>query len=81
MGLPPGLRTELLKYCDELGITDKFREYTSTNPIPAIDGMHNGEFVKFSDGNSWYAQRPKKEWESNMHWISPADEKTHEECK
>ena len=29
--------------------------------------------------NSWYIQRPAKKWTSNMHWISPANEHTHEQ--
>ncbi len=34
--------------------------------------------VTLGDGNVWYAQRPAKKWQSDMHWISPADEKGHE---
>lgn len=81
VGLPPELTTELLKYCDELGVTDLFRKLVGDNPIEAPeDGRgHSGIFVTLNDGNRWYAQRPEKKWTSNMHWISPADEKTHEE--
>lgn len=35
---------------------------------------------KFFDlgGFKWFAQRPASKWNSDMHWISPADEKGHE---
>ena len=81
VGLPPELTTELLKYCDELGMTDLFREFVGENPIEALeDGQGpNCKFVTLADGNRWYAQRPERKWTSNMHWIGPADEKTHEE--
>ena len=26
----------------------------------------------------WYAQRPGSEWQSDMHWFAPSDERTHE---
>ena len=29
-------------------------------------------------GLNWYVQRPPMHWDSNMHWISPGDENTHE---
>jgi len=81
VGLPPELTTELLNYCNELGMTDLFRDLVGDNPIEALeDGQGpNGKFVTLADGNRWYAQRPEEKWTSNMHWIGPADEKTHEE--
>ena len=81
VGLPPELTTELLNYCDELTMTDLFRDLVGENPIEALETGQgpNGKFVTLADGNNWYAQRPDKKWESNMHWIGPADEKTHEE--
>ncbi|KAL3793511.1 hypothetical protein HJC23_007251 [Cyclotella cryptica] len=78
IGFPPELHTALQKYCDDLGMTDLFRELLGPNPIPPED-EHTGRFVELADGNKWYAQRPAKKWTSNMHWVSPADEKTHEE--
>lgn len=30
------------------------------------------------DDMLWYAQRPGSEWQSDMHWLGPADERTHE---
>ncbi|KAL7522474.1 hypothetical protein ACHAWX_007158 [Stephanocyclus meneghinianus] len=78
IGFPPELHTSLLNYCNKLGITDLFRELLGPNPIPPED-EHTGRFVELADGNKWFAQRPAKKWTSNMHWVSPADEKTHEE--
>lgn len=81
IGLPPELTTELLKYCDELGMIDLFRDFVGEHPIEALPTGQgpNGQFVTLADGNRWYAQRPEAKWTSNMHWIGPADEKTHEE--
>jgi prolyl 4-hydroxylase len=78
IGFPPELITSLQNYCDRLGITDLFRDLVGDNPI-APEDEHTGRFVELNDGNRWYAQRPAKKWTSNMHWVSPADEKTHEE--
>ncbi len=84
IGLPPKLSSTLLEYCNSTGIIDAFRKFTlpesqGGEPIAASTSGHNGRFIELLDGNRWYAQRPAKEWKSNMHWISPADEKTHEE--
>lgn len=81
VSIPPELTTELLNYCNDLGMTDLFRDLVGDNPIEAPeDGQGpNGRFVTLADGNRWYAQRPEQRWTSNMHWIGPADENTHEE--
>jgi hypothetical protein len=79
VGVPSELVASLLSYCDRLGITDLFRDLVGDNPIPAQHDYFAGRFVELNDGNRWYAQRTAKRWNSNMHWLSPADEKTHEE--
>ena len=81
VGLPPELTTELLKYCNALGMTDLFRDLVGDDPIEALESGEgpNGKFVSLADGNRWYAQRPEEKWTSNMHWIGPADERTHED--
>lgn len=96
VGFPEKLTSVLLDYCDELGITDLFRELTGDHPVESRED-HSGRFVTLppsrEDGgsgssnnrstddpsNSWYIQRPAKKWTSNMHWISPANEHTHEQ--
>ncbi|KAL3827452.1 hypothetical protein ACHAXA_003186 [Cyclostephanos tholiformis] len=78
VGLPPELTTELLAYCDRIGITDELRKLTGDNPLPVEEDVVH-KFHKMLDGNDWYVQRPPLKWTSNMHWISPADESTHEE--
>lgn len=78
IGVPPELTEVLSQYADRLGVTDLMRKYTSSDPIPAMN-IKNAQFVELSDGNDWLAQRPAKKWQSNMHWIGPADEATHEE--
>mmetsp|Transcript_6731 Transcript_6731/g.13492 ORF Transcript_6731/g.13492 Transcript_6731/m.13492 type:complete len:795 (+) Transcript_6731:207-2591(+) len=76
--LPPALTTELLAYSDRVGITDLFRSLLGSDPIEPKE-EHSGKILTLNDGNIWYAQRPAKRWQSNMHWVSPADEKTHED--
>jgi prolyl 4-hydroxylase len=78
VGLPPELTTELLAYCDRLGVTEELRKLTGNNPLLASSEITN-KFHTMADGNDWYVQRPPLRWTSNMHWISPADERTHEE--
>ncbi|KAL3770125.1 hypothetical protein ACHAW5_009666 [Stephanodiscus triporus] len=78
VGLPPELTTELLAYSDRIGVTEELRKLTSHSPLRAADHVVH-KFHKMADGNDWYVQRPPLKWTSNMHWISPADEKTHEE--
>lgn len=87
VGVPPELITSLLDYCKELGIIDLMQKYTTNEPIEPKDKGHNGKFlnltkvnnVGYNDTYQWYAQRPEKKWKSNMHWISPANEKSHED--
>ena len=87
VGVPPELITSLLDYCKELGIIDLMQRYTTNEPIEPKEKGHNGKFlnltktnnVGYNDTYQWYAQRPEKKWKSNMHWISPANEKSHED--
>ena len=78
VGLPPELTNELLAYCDRIGITDELRKLTGENPLPVEENIVH-KFHLMADGKDWYVQRPPLKWTSNMHWISPADESTHEE--
>ena len=79
IGLPPELTSALLEYCEKLGIIDALEELTGDDPLEVSHDGPTHDFFEFSDGNEWFVQRPPKKWTSNMHWISPADEKTHEE--
>jgi len=74
--LPAKLTRALKKYCLDIGLTDLARNFilSEENNIEP-DGFR---LVTLGDGNVWYAQRPAKKWQSDMHWISPADEKGHE---
>ncbi len=80
IGVPPELTAVLLNYADELGVTESLRELTGSRPLSLnADGRYGYKFQRLSDGRDWYVQRPPTKWRSNMHWISPADEATHEE--
>jgi hypothetical protein len=75
IGLSPQVRIELLKYCDRLGITERFREltYRGNSLRPGKD-----ENIELQ-GLNWYVQRPESHWKSNMHWISPMDGPSHDD--
>jgi hypothetical protein len=73
IGLSSQIRLELLKYCDRMGISETFRDLTVRgNPLEP----EQEEEIVFH-GLNWYIQRPAKFWLSNIHWISPADEKSN----
>lgn len=87
-GLPPQLAPALIDYANSTGILTKLKELTTTSPVPypntgneTIDNFCGGQLVSFdyNPTNLWHAERPAKRWNSNMHWILPATEQTHEE--
>jgi hypothetical protein len=75
VGVPSDLTLTLRKYCDEIGITESFRNLLiHDNPIEAGTDLD----VQFS-GMNWYIQRPNSNWNSNMHWISPLDKESQDD--
>mmetsp|Transcript_8164 Transcript_8164/g.17651 ORF Transcript_8164/g.17651 Transcript_8164/m.17651 type:complete len:357 (-) Transcript_8164:6-1076(-) len=92
VGLPPSLTSALLQHCHDSGITDHFQNYTSVHPLPLNDedsDENDGQFLTLSShaiengrNYSWYAQRqqsvPDSNDRNNVHFISPANENTHE---
>jgi hypothetical protein len=74
IGVSTKLTEMLLEYCNRMGITDRFKDllYTKAHE-PGI-----GTYEDFH-GLQWYVQRPDNWWNSNMHWISPADAGSHED--
>jgi hypothetical protein len=92
VGLPSQLTESLLDYATQLGIVDIFRELTSTSPILPQGGKiftsstysksavadNNNSNINNNEQLLWYAQRPHSKWDSDMHWIAPANEITHE---
>ena len=77
ISIPHKLTRALNDYCRDIGITDLARNYI----LSEQNNIEPGDFrlVTLLDENIWYAQRPEKKWESDMHWISPANEKGHED--
>jgi hypothetical protein len=69
VGLPPELTQVLRRFCDEVGITETFRDLLIQGHAikPGTDTSTN------FNGTNWYIQRPDSAWSSNMHWISPHD--------
>lgn len=73
LGLNKEIRTELLKYANDLGITEILRHVTSGgNPLPPGSDHE----VPIGD-ELWFLQRPGAEWSSNLHWLSPGNELSH----
>eukprot|EP00457_Paulinella_chromatophora_P010977 gb/GEZN01011096.1/.p1 GENE.gb/GEZN01011096.1/~~gb/GEZN01011096.1/.p1 ORF type:complete len:360 (+),score=31.97 gb/GEZN01011096.1/:97-1176(+) len=72
VGLPPHMTPTLKEYVDRVGLTALMKNLTGAYPLEPKTSM----LVKLG-GFTWFAQRPSRIWASNMHWISPADEKTH----
>jgi hypothetical protein len=75
VGVPASVRQVLLEYCESMGIMDIFRHVTIEGN--ALQARQNG-YLPLADGTKWYLQRPGPEWRSNLHWLSPGDEHSHE---
>jgi hypothetical protein len=87
IGLNPKIRTTLLEYANRLGITNLLKYVTAEGNglLPDTD-----TFIQLSSNNNndtndqdqqqnlWQLQRPGKEWQSNLHWLSPANSMIHE---
>jgi hypothetical protein len=79
MGLPSKLRQQLLDYCGTHGITERFRSLlVDGDELVAHPTKTQGVMEDFG-GHNWYIQRPPKHFDSNMHWMSPADANAHED--
>jgi len=76
VSLPPELLRAMKEYCDTNGLTELARHYILSEENNISPGGE--EYLTLKDGLLWYAQRPAKKWKSDMHWISPANEETHE---
>eukprot|EP00547_Thalassionema_nitzschioides_P011831 CAMPEP_0194261284 /NCGR_PEP_ID=MMETSP0158-20130606/45946_1 /TAXON_ID=33649 /ORGANISM="Thalassionema nitzschioides, Strain L26-B" /LENGTH=920 /DNA_ID=CAMNT_0039001401 /DNA_START=2058 /DNA_END=4820 /DNA_ORIENTATION=- len=67
VGLPEGFNTNMYDFAVEQGAMEMFR--STLNGRPNKNGAVR--YVDLRDGE-WYVQRPH--WNSNMHWVIPADE-------
>jgi len=95
VGLPPNLLNELRNYANRMGITDFYRGLVvgpEDRPYaPGTEGIvtfgkeedeyedHHHSHSSGSSSSRWMVQRPKSHWNSNMHWVSPADESAHDD--
>ena len=74
LGLTSSIRETLLEYCRRMGIIDLFRHLTVED-----NGLLPGKDTHLKlKGYNWFIQRPEKMWYSNLHWLSPADNRAHE---
>ncbi|CAB9512634.1 expressed unknown protein [Seminavis robusta] len=79
MGLRPRLRESLLEYSDYMGITAMMKDLTAvTSQHRLLDDQDQATpniRIKLRDDLDWFIQRTAgvKQWNSNMHWISPSD--------
>lgn len=67
VGLPENFNQNMYDFAVEQGAMDMF--HSTLNGRPNKNGRHR--YVDLKDGE-WYVQRPH--WNSNMHWVIPADE-------
>lgn len=74
VGIPKKLTETLLEYCNRMGITKRFQELLYSKP-------HNPDMGTYENFNGlqWFVQRPATFWNSNMHWISPANADSHDD--
>ena len=70
MGLPPLVRTTLLSFIEENGVMKTIREIKNN---PMKENVTSD--IAMNDGK-WSIRRPGDHWNSDMHWISPAEKKT-----
>ena len=76
IGLDPMLSGQLREYAKEIGVMDMYWELEYDNPVDP----GNFRFVDMQNGRQrYYINRPEGYWNSNMHWIQPADEFAYEE--
>lgn len=75
LGLDKSVRMGLLKYCDEMGITDVLRRVTGGGNSLAIDS----NTIVHLNGYKWFLQRPNSKWNSNLSWLSPYDQNSHDD--
>eukprot|EP00980_Cylindrotheca_fusiformis_P029211 scaffold22753_cov160-Cylindrotheca_fusiformis.AAC.3 len=73
LGLPYTIRESLLGYCDDAGITSYFRELTYRGNSWEYYGTEQKTF----DALQWQVRGPTRQWNSDMHWISPYNAATH----
>ncbi|CAB9508732.1 Guanylate cyclase [Seminavis robusta] len=73
VGLPKDFSKKMLEYADRSGITDIMRKYiTEGQPLE-----QNGQERTLINGGVWWAKRFDSEWQSNMHYITPDDERSN----
>ena len=75
LGLNPKVRQVLLEYCNAMGITELFRHVTKRG-----NALRPGyeSYLTLDGDQQWYLQRPEKKWQSNLQWLSPGDNPSHE---
>lgn len=74
IGLPSELTTALIDYCKEIGLWELFWEFQYDNPLQP----GTSKYFQDQNGHQWQVNRPESKWQSDMHWIQPSKEDTHE---
>jgi hypothetical protein len=74
LGFDSKFRETLVDYCKKMGITDYFRHVTvEGNAAPS----GTDTYITLN-GDQWFLQRPDKNWNSKLQWISPSDENSQQ---
>jgi len=68
IGIPLSVINRMRDYCDSEGITELFQRLMK-DPMD----VNTNKVLKLNRTN-WYIKRPSPEWDSNSHWLEPADE-------
>lgn len=72
VGIPLSFREVLLSYMEERGLIDLYSKLLGDEPM--VIGSHE-EVIRYNE--LWETRRPNARYKSNMHWVSPAEEKSH----
>lgn len=82
VGLPDRLVPTIQSYVKQLGLYELFHELLYEDPCEQSGGRFYRTMNPHANGTNtdlwWYAMRPGRRWNSDMHWFSVSNERTHE---
>jgi hypothetical protein len=74
VGLPPQLASKMLDFADKMGLVDILYDYVKDGGNPMEKEATERHFI---NGGTWWAKRFDSDWSSNMHYITPDDDKSN----
>jgi SET domain len=76
VGLPPQLAPKMLDFADKMGLIDILYDYVKDGGNPMEKDATERHFI---NGGTWWAKRFESVWFSNMHYITPDDDKSNDD--